>query len=112
MNSRFFAGVSDGNGALDHHPRRTSTHPPHLLKLWNWFQSYLVAMNIHEDGISCRHSPFDEILLGTIANFVELAQSPNLPRGDALLTVTSFGLLVISIRHTAFGENGGCAEEW
>src|SRR6266700_7634428 len=92
--------------ALFHHPRSTRTHSRHLLKLWDGFESDLIPIQVHQNGVAGRHTPLDEVLLSLIPDLIKLTEASDLASGDPLFTMPSFGLLVVPVRKTAFCQNG------
>jgi hypothetical protein len=65
---------------------------------------------MHQNGIACRHTAFDEVLVSLVTHFVELAIALDLPGGNGLLAAHSFGLLIIAIGYAFFEENVACAK--
>ena len=53
------------------------------------FKSTLLPAIVIKIAYPVRHSPFDKVLLAQIANFVELAKSPDFAGGDRLFTANS-----------------------
>src|SRR5258708_15367766 len=65
---------------------------------------------MHQNGVACRHTAFDEVLVSLVTHFVELAIALDLPGGNGLLAAHSFGLLIIAIGYAFFEENVACAK--
>ena len=65
---------------------------------------------MHHNGIACRHTAFDEVLVSLVTHLVELAIALDLSGGNELLAAHSFGLLIIAIGHAFFEENVACAK--
>src|SRR5258707_4991201 len=85
------------HGSLCHHPCSAGAHALHFLQFRDRLECHLVPSQVHQDRVTAAHSAFDEVVLTTVADLVELAEAPNLAGHNPLLAAGAFCLLVVPI---------------
>src|SRR6266567_6176672 len=72
-----------------------------VLEFRDRLERHLVPSQVHQDRITGAHSAFDEVVLTTVADLVELAEASHLSGNNPLLASDAFCLLIVPSGHTS-----------